>query len=168
MDTELLTETDTQYMREAIALAQKAMAEDEVPIGALIVQDGRVIATAYNTREHDRCATHHAELVAIEEACRLLHGWRLPRTTLYVTLEPCPMCAGAIINARVERVVFGAYDPKAGAYGSMTNLAALPFNHIPEVVGGVLEDECKELLSSYFREKRRLEKERKQQEKDRE
>ncbi len=165
MDAELIRATDEQFMREAIALAKTAMEMDEVPIGAVVVQNGRVIGAACNTREHDKCATHHAEVVAIENACRALGGWRLPHATLYVTLEPCPMCAGAVINSRIERVVFGAYDAKAGAYGSMTNLAALPFNHIPTVVGGVLEGECKELLSSYFREKRRAEKERKQKEK---
>ena len=116
-----------------------------------------MIARAANTREGSKCATHHAEILAIEEACRTLGGWRLPGTTLYVTLEPCPMCAGAIANARVERVVFGAYDPKAGAYGSVFDLNALPLNHHPAVVGGCLEPECRSVLTSYFRAKRKKE-----------
>ncbi len=161
-DTVLLPrDSDVHWMRKALRLAAAAADCDEVPIGALVVRDGQVIAEAYNTRETDKCATHHAEILAIERACRALGGWRLPRCTLYVTLEPCPMCAGAVINSRIERVVFGAYDKKAGAYGSMTDLAALPFNHIPAVCGGVLEAECKELLSTYFKGKRTEEKARK-------
>ena len=110
-------EKDESYMRAALDEAAKAADEDEVPIGAVIVRDGKIIARARNSRERSRCATHHAEILAIEEACRALGGWRLPGTTLYVTLEPCPMCAGAIINARVERVVYGAFDRRFGARG---------------------------------------------------
>ena len=150
-----MTEKDKLYMNTCIALASEAAARDEVPVGALIVQGDRVIASASNTREESKCATHHAEILAIEEACRTLGGWRLPNCTLYVTLEPCPMCAGAAINARIDRVVYGAPDPKGGALGSLVNLAEVPFNHKPEVEGGVLEAECAEVLTSYFRRKRK-------------
>ena len=150
-----MTEQDKLYMNTCIALASEAAARDEVPVGALIVQGDRVIASASNTREESKCATHHAEILAIEEACRTLGGWRLPNCTLYVTLEPCPMCAGAAINARIDRVVYGAPDPKGGALGSLVNLAEVPLNHKPEVEGGVLEAECAEVLTSYFRRKRK-------------
>ncbi len=145
---------DARYMTEALSLAAEAAKTDEVPVGCVIVQDGKIIARARNTRETSKCATHHAEILAIEEACRTLGGWRLPRCTLYVTLEPCPMCAGAIANARIDRVVFGAYDPKGGALGSLINLAELPLNHKPCVDGGVLEGTCREALTAYFRRKR--------------
>ncbi len=148
-------QTDEFFMREAIRLAELARGIDEVPVGALIVRDGEIISTAYNTRESSKCATHHAEILAIEEACRRLGGWRLPGVTLYVTMEPCAMCAGAIINARIPRVVYGTRDIRFGAFGSLVNLAKLPLNHTPEVVGGVLEEETRELLSSYFKEKRK-------------
>ncbi len=148
------TADDTRYMADALALAAQAAELDEVPVGAVIVHDGEIIARALNTRESSKCATHHAEILAIEEACRTLGGWRLPRCTLYVTLEPCPMCAGAIANARIDRVVYGAYDPKGGAYGSVVDLAALPLNHKPEVTGGVSEAVCREVLTAYFRRKR--------------
>lgn len=151
------TPEDTAFMREALAEASRAAAMDEVPVGAVIVRGGQVIARAANTRETSRCATHHAEILAIEEACRALGGWRLSGATLYVTLEPCPMCAGAIANARIARVVFGAYDPKAGAYGSLFDLNALPLNHHPAVTGGCLAPECREVLTSYFRAKRKKE-----------
>ena len=150
-----MTEQDKLYMNTCIALASEAAARDEVPVGALIVQGDRVIASASNTREESKCATQNAEILAIEEACRTLGGWRLPNCTLYVTLEPCPMCAGAAINARIDRVVYGAPDPKGGALGSLVNLAEVPFNHKPEVEGGVLEAECAEVLTSYFRRKRK-------------
>ncbi len=146
---------DEKYMREAIALALEAERADEVPVGALIVRDGAVIARAFNTREGTKCATHHAELLAIEEACRVLGGWRLPDTTIYVTMEPCAMCAGAIINARVERVVYGTPDLRFGAFGSLLDLSSIPLNHKPEVVGGVLADEMRDILSAYFKRKRK-------------
>lgn len=146
---------DELYITEAIDLAHKAEEIDEVPVGAIIVRDGEVIARAYNTRESSRCATHHAEILAIEEACRRLGGWRLIGATIYVTMEPCVMCAGAIVNARIPRVVFGAKDLRFGAFGSLVDLSKLPLNHTPEIVGGVLEDECRDILSSYFKRKRK-------------
>jgi len=147
-------EYDTEFMMCAIDEAHLAEEEDEVPIGACIVKDGKIIATAHNRRENSKCATHHAEILAIEEACRALGGWRLPDTTLYVTLEPCPMCAGAIINARIPRVVYGAPDIRFGAFGSLIDLSEVPLNHKPEIERGVLEIETKNLLSEYFRKKR--------------
>ena len=156
LDTDI--ERDEYFMRRAIELAKKAESLDEVPVGAVAVRDGVVIAEAYNTREQDKCATHHAEVVAIERACAVLGGWRLPGVTLYVTMEPCAMCAGAIINARVPRVVYGARDLRFGAFGSLINLADVPLNHKPEVVGGVLGEECAARLTQYFRAKRGKEK----------
>ncbi|MBQ7315318.1 MAG: tRNA adenosine(34) deaminase TadA [Clostridia bacterium] len=147
-------EDDIQYMHMAMELAREAEAIDEVPVGALIVRDGEVIAKAYNLREHSRCATHHAEILAIEEACRRLGGWRIPNATLYVTMEPCAMCAGAIINARIDRVVYGTADRRFGAFGSLIDLSALPLNHRPEITGGVLENETRDVLSAYFKRKR--------------
>ncbi len=146
---------DAEFMQTAIEEARLAEAEDEVPIGACIVKDGKIIARAHNTREGSKCATHHAEILAIEEACRALGGWRLPGTALYVTLEPCAMCAGAIINARVEKVIFGAPDIRFGAFGSLLDLSELPLNHKPQIKRGVRTDECKNLLSEYFLKKRK-------------
>lgn len=145
---------DIEYIRECMALAAEAEAIDEVPVGAMIVRDGVVISRAFNTRESSKCATHHAEILAIEKACAALGGWRLPGVTLYVSMEPCAMCAGAIINARIPRVVYGARDYRFGAFGSLVDLSKIPFNHIPEVVGGVLAEECSAQLSSYFKKKR--------------
>ena len=118
------------------------------------MRDGKIIAKAYNTRESSKCATHHAEILAIEEACRTLGGWRLPGCTLYVTMEPCCMCADAIINARIPRVVYGAPDLRFGAFGSLINLADIPLNHKPEILGGVIGDENVEILRAYFKKKR--------------
>ncbi len=148
-------ELDLFYMGEALRLAEEAAAADEVPVGALIIHRGQVIAAAANTRETSRCATHHAEILAIEEACRTLGGWRIPEATLYVTLEPCPMCAGAILQARIDRVVFGASDLRAGAFGSLLDLNALPLNHKTAVSAGIRAEECRSVLSSYFRGKRK-------------
>ena len=148
-------ENDEFYMREAIKLAALAREADEVPVGALIVRDGEIISSAYNTRESSKCATHHAEILAIEGACRALGGWRLPGVTLYVTMEPCAMCAGAIINARIPRVVYGTKDIRFGAFGSALDLVKIPLNHTPTVIGGMLEEETREMLSDYFKEKRR-------------
>ena len=153
-----MTQTDIAFMRQALLLADKASSMGEVPVGAVIVQDGRVIACGYNRRECDKNALRHAELSAIDEACRVLGGWRLPRCTLYVTLEPCPMCTGAIVNARIDRVVFGAYDKKAGACGSVLDLMAFPLNHKAQIEGGVPEEECAAKLKEFFlclREKRK-------------
>ncbi len=149
------SEEDIAFMREALALAELARGEDEVPVGAICVKDGRIISRAYNKREGSKCATHHAEVLAIEAACRALGGWRLPGVTLYVTMEPCVMCGGAIINSRIPRVVYGAKDYRFGAFGSALDLVKIPLNHTPEVTGGVLEEECAELLSAYFKAKRK-------------
>ena len=147
-------QTDEYYMEKAIELARRAEEIDEVPVGALVVLNGEIIAEAYNTRESTKCATHHAELLAIEEACRVMGGWRLPGVTLYVTMEPCAMCAGAIINARIPRVVYGTRDIRFGAFGSALDLAKIPLNHTPEVVGGVLAEQTRTILTEYFRRKR--------------
>ena len=155
MDIEINEKDDLEYMLAAIEEARLAESEDEVPIGAVIVRDGKIIARAHNRREGSKCATHHAEILAIEEACAHLGGWRLPGTTLYVTLEPCAMCAGAIINARIPRVVFGANDLRFGAFGSLIDLSELPLNHKPELKRYVRGDECKDMLSEYFRKKRK-------------
>ena len=143
--------TDFELMGLALEEAAKAAALGEVPVGAVVARHGEVIATAHNTRETEKNALHHAELLAIDAACKALGGWRLWECELFVTLEPCPMCAGAIINARIPRVVFGAPDPKAGSCGSVTDLFALPYNHRPACEGGVLEEECAQLLRDFFR-----------------
>ncbi len=151
---------DEEYMREAIALAKKAFELGEVPVGAVAVWDGKIVGRGMNLRETDKNALRHAEIMAIDEACKNLGGWRLWKCDLYVTLEPCPMCAGAIINSRVKRVIYGAKDPKAGSCGSLTNLFEMPYNHKPEVISGILEEECSALLKSFFeklREKRKKE-----------
>ena len=145
---------DEYYIREAMRLAKCAEEIDEVPVGAVAVREGKIIASAFNTRESSKCATHHAEILAIEEACRALGGWRLPGVTLYVTMEPCAMCAGAIINARIPRVVFGTRDLRFGAFGSKLDLSSIGLNHTPEIKGGVLEDENRDILSAYFKRKR--------------
>ncbi|MCJ7991395.1 tRNA adenosine(34) deaminase TadA [Priestia sp. OVS21] len=146
---------DEKYMRLAIDEALKAKDKLEVPIGAVIVQNDEVVASAYNLRETEQRSVAHAELLAIDEACKKLRTWRLEDATLYVTLEPCPMCAGAIVLSRVKRVVFGAYDPKGGCAGTLLNLLEFEkFNHQAEVVGGMLEKECGSLLTTFFRELR--------------
>ena len=154
MDNINLTE-DEKYMREAIRLAHLAAERDEVPVGAVAVRNGEIIASAFKTREESKCATHHAEVLAIEAACRALGGWRLPGVTLYVTMEPCVMCAGAIINSRIERVVYGARDHRFGAFGSAIDVNSAGLNHKPEILGGILGEECAEILSTYFRNKRK-------------
>lgn len=147
-------ERDKYFMALAIEEAKKCAALDEVPVGAVIVRGNEVIAAAGNGRETEKDATAHAETSAISAACRALGGWRLVGCELFVTLEPCPMCAGAIINSRLPAVIIGARDPKAGAFGSVVDFSALPLNHEPETVFGVMEEECAELLRSFFREKR--------------
>ncbi|MBQ6065548.1 MAG: nucleoside deaminase [Clostridia bacterium] len=139
------------YMREAMRQADLSAQEGEVPVGAVIVRDGAIIAKGRNRRELGKNALYHAEIEAIDNACKTLGGWRLPRCELYVTLEPCPMCAGAIINSRIEKVYFGAYDPKAGSVASVTELFQLPYNHRPKTEGGVLEEECSAQLSAFFK-----------------
>lgn len=141
---------DVVYMERAIELARTAAEMGEVPVGAVIVRDGEIIAEAHNLRHTGHMATAHAELLAIEEACRRLGTWRLSGCTLYVTLEPCPMCAGAIINSRIDRVVYGVKDAKAGCVGSVINFNSYPFNHAFEVVDGVCEAECAAVLSEFF------------------
>jgi tRNA(adenine34) deaminase len=146
---------DTEFMMAAIAQAKKAEAADEVPVGAVIEYGGKIIAAAHNTRETDQNPIAHAEMSAIQQAAQAIGSWRLIGCTLYVTLEPCPMCAGAIINSRIPRVVFGAYDKKAGAFGTLYDLSEGKLNHKPEIIGGMLEEECSEILSGFFRSKRR-------------
>jgi tRNA(adenine34) deaminase len=146
---------DAYYMKVALEEAKKARELQEVPIGAIIVWNGEVIARGHNLRETDQSSVAHAELLAIAEACRTLETWRLEEATLYVTLEPCPMCAGAIINSRVKRVVFGAHDPKAGCAGTFMNLLQDErFNHQSEVTSGVLAEECGSILTNFFKELR--------------
>ena len=142
---------DRDFMAAALRLAEEAAAEGEVPVGCVITLDGRIVGRGRNRRETGKNALAHAEIEAIDEACRTLGGWRLWQCTLYVTLEPCPMCAGAILNARIPRVVYGAADPKAGACGSVTDLFAMSFNHHPEKAAGVLEAECAGALRQFFR-----------------
>lgn len=149
-----MMENDTLYMQSAIEAAKLSALEGEVPVGAVVVRDGEIIAVGRNRRELGKNALYHAEIEAIDNACKTLGGWRLMGCTLYVTLEPCPMCAGAIINSRIERVVFGARDKKAGSCGSVVNLFDLPYNHKPALLGGILEDECAGLLTEFFKDLR--------------
>ena len=142
---------DSKYMEEAIALAKEAAAEGEVPVGCVIVRGDTVVGRGRNRRERDKTALGHAEIEAISDACKNLGGWRLWDCTLYVTLEPCPMCAGAIVNARIPRVVYGARDAKNGACGSVCDLFSMEFNHHPAVEVGIREEECTALLQEFFR-----------------
>ncbi len=146
---------DDHYMKLALKQAKKAYEIGEVPIGCVIVKDGKVISKSHNLREIKKKATAHAEIIAINKACKKLDSWRLIGCTLYVTLEPCAMCAGAIINSRIDRVVFGAHDYKAGSCGSLCNLFELDYNHKPLLTTGVREEECGGILSEFFRELRR-------------
>jgi len=142
---------DRDFMEEALRLAEAAAEEGEVPVGCVVTLGDRIVGRGRNRRETSRNALAHAEIEAIHEACQTLGGWRLWQCTLYVTLEPCPMCAGAILNARIPRVVYGASDPKAGSCGSVTDLFAMSFNHHPATVSGVLEDQCGDALRRFFR-----------------
>ena len=147
--------TDKKFMQEALELAKIASSGGEIPVGAVLVQDGKVIGRGFNLREKGKDATLHAEMIAIRNACHNLGGWRLPNTVLYVTLEPCPMCAGAVLNARIDRLVYGAPDPKSGACGSVLDvLKSGACNHETKVEGGVLEEECASVLKEFFARKR--------------
>lgn len=139
-----------KYMSLALKEAEKAFCLGEVPVGAVIVYENKIIGTGYNKREKEQNALCHAEIEAINEACKATGSWRLPNCTMYVTLEPCPMCTGAIINSRLRKVVFGAYDEKAGCMGGLFNLPELPLGHKPKIVGGYMEKECEKLLSDFF------------------
>lgn len=142
--------TDEELMGLALEEARKAAELGEVPVGAVVAKDGVPIAMAHNTRETEKNATYHAELLAIDAACKALGGWRLWQCELFVTLEPCPMCSGAIINSRIKRVVYGAADPKAGCCGSLTDLFSLPFNHHPVIESGLRAEEAQQLLQEFF------------------
>ena len=146
---------DEQFMEAALELARQAFAEGEVPVGCVIVREGQIVGKGRNRRETEKSALAHAEIEAIADACRTLGGWRLWECTLYVTLEPCPMCAGAIVNARIPRVVYGASDSKCGACGSVCDIFSMEFNHHPQVTVGVLEQACSELLQSFFKQLRK-------------
>lgn len=143
------------FMSQALLMAKRSCASDDVPVGCVIVRHDEIIAAACNEREKEKCALRHAEATAIERACRALQGWRLVACELYVTLEPCPMCAGAIASARVPVVIYGASDKKGGAMGGMFDLFKTEINHKPDVVSGVLEEECSALLSEFFGRKRK-------------
>lgn len=146
------------YMRRALAEAQKAQAAGEVPIGAVVVQNGEVMGAGHNLKETLQDPTAHAEIVAVREAAAKVGSWRLDEADVYVTIEPCPMCMGAMLQARIRRVIFGAFDPKAGAAGSVVDLSACKqFNHRMEIIDGVLEDECRQLMQDFFQERRKTE-----------
>ena len=142
---------DIKYMKMAINEAVKAFNKNEIPVGCVIVKDNLVVAKAHNLREINNLVTSHAEILAITKANKKLNSWRLDDCDIYVTLEPCAMCSGAIIQARIKNLYFGAYDAKAGACGSVLNLFSYPFNHKVNVVGGILEDECKKLIQDFFK-----------------
>lgn len=146
--------TNREIMTRAIFLAKEAAKEGEVPVGAVIARNGEIIAEGRNRRETEKNALYHAEIEAIDKACKALGKWRLDDCTLFVTLEPCPMCSGAIINARLKKLVYGAYDLKAGSADSVINLFNLPYNHTPEIHAGFMENECKELMTEFFKKLR--------------
>lgn len=150
-----MIKNDEYFMKEAIKLAKEAASLGEVPVGAIIVKDKEIIAMGINKRETGKNALYHAEIEAIDKACKKLNGWRLWQCDMYVTLEPCPMCCGAIINSRIKRVIYGASDPKGGCFGSIINFNDLPFNHKPEIIGGVLKEECSSIISGFFKNLRR-------------
>ncbi|MGN0528752.1 MAG: nucleoside deaminase [Eubacterium sp.] len=143
-----------EFMQKAVELAKISADEGEVPVGAVVVKDGEIVGEGRNRREIGKNALYHAEIEAIDNACKSLGGWRLWQCDLYVTLEPCPMCAGAIINSRIKNVYFGAYDKKAGSFGSVADFNALPYNHKPQIYGGIMEEECASLLSDFFKKLR--------------
>ena len=139
------------FMKLALEEAKTAARQGEIPVGAVIVKNGKIIAQAHNTREKDKNALGHAEMNAINEACKRLSSWRLDDCEIYVTMEPCPMCAGAIINARIPAVVFGCYDLKMGSFDSVVNLASLDYDFKPEIYGGIMEEECTALVKDFFK-----------------
>lgn len=148
-------------MQKALELAKISAAEGEVPVGAIIVKGDEIVGTGRNRREYGKNALYHAEIEAIDNACKTLGGWRLWECDMYVTLEPCPMCAGAIINSRIKTVYYGASDLKAGSFGSVVDFNSLPYNHKPEIVSGVMQDESRKMLSDFFkglREKKKSDK----------
>lgn len=150
-----------QLMQKALELAKISAAEGEVPVGAIIVKGDEIVGTGRNRREYGKNALYHAEIEAIDNACKTLGGWRLWECDMYVTLEPCPMCAGAIINSRIKTVYYGASDLKAGSFGSVVDFNSLPYNHKPEIVSGVMQDEARKMLSDFFkglREKKKSDK----------
>lgn len=150
-----------QFMQKAFELAKISAAEGEVPVGAIIVKGDEIVGTGRNRREYSKNALYHAEIEAIDNACKTLGGWRLWECDMYVTLEPCPMCAGAIINSRIKTVYYGASDLKAGSFGSVVDFNSLPYNHKPEIVSGVMQDEARKMLSDFFkglREKKKSDK----------
>lgn len=150
-----------QFMQKALELAKISAAEGEVPVGAIIVKGDEIVGTGRNRREYGKNALYHAEIEAIDNACKTLGGWRLWECDMYVTLEPCPMCAGAIINSRIKTVYYGANDLKAGSFGSVVDFNSLPYNHKPEIVSGVMQDEARKMLSDFFkglREKKKSDK----------
>ena len=143
---------EEKFMREALKQAERASALGEMPVGAVIVRDGEIISRAYNRRETKKNALYHAEITAIDRACKKLGGWRLPRCEMYVTLEPCPMCAGAILNSRIEHIYYGASDEKSGCCGSKINLLDMNLcNYTVTVTGGILENECRDIIKKFFR-----------------
>lgn len=150
-----MKDIDEKYMRIALKEAKKAQEEDEVPVGCILVKDDKIIARAHNKKENSKSPLAHGEILAIQKACKKIDAWRLNGVTLYVTLEPCPMCAGAILESRIDRVVYGVEEIKSGALGSSFNLFEQKnLNHHPIIKGGVLKEECKEILTSYFKNKR--------------
>jgi len=147
---------DSYFMELALAEARLAFAEKEVPVGCVIVKDDQVIAKGHNTKEQSQISTHHAEIIAINQACKILKTWRLDGCEIYVSLEPCSMCAGAILQSRISRVIYGASDYKGGALGSNFNLYSISgFNHYPDITRGVLEKECSTILTFFFKQKRK-------------
>ncbi len=149
-----MCECNLEFMRAALEMAKEAYADDEVPVGAVIVRNGKIIASGRNRREKAKNALLHAEIDAINNACKALGGWRLWNCELYVTLEPCPMCAGAIINAHIPQIYFGAYDFKNGSCGTITNLFEMPYNFKPNSTGGIMQEECSRLLKDFFKKLR--------------
>lgn len=150
-----MVDTDNKYMKIALKEAQKAFDKGEVPVGAVVVMNGTVIAKAHNLKTSARQATHHAEILAIQKASKKINDWRLDQCEMYVTLEPCPMCAGALIQARIKRIIFGAYDPKGGSIVSCQRMYDVKgYNHYPEVSEGIMKEECSSLLTTFFKKMR--------------